>query len=73
MSARWYSGIAATVFAIVAILQFLKDAVFIVVCDRTAGDEVTYPAIDLELKTGPDGVKGFYHKDGTPYPRVARD
>ena len=37
------------------------------------GDEVTYPDIDLELKAGPDGVKGFRHKDGTPYPRVTRD
>ena len=50
-----------------------KDAVFLVVGDRTAGDEVTYPDIDLELKAGPDGVKGFRHKDGTPYPRVTRD
>jgi hypothetical protein len=39
----------------------------------TVGDEVTYPDIDLELKAGPDGVKGFRHKDGTPYPRVTRD
>jgi uncharacterized cupin superfamily protein len=46
---------------------------FIVVGDRTAGDEVTYPDIDLELKTGPDGVKGFRRKDGTLYPRVNRD
>jgi len=44
-----------------------------VVGDRTAGDELTYPDIDLELKVGPDGAKGFFHKDGTPYPRAARD
>jgi uncharacterized cupin superfamily protein len=25
------------------------------------------------VKAGPDGAKGFRHKDGTPYPRVARD
>ena len=50
-----------------------KDAVFLVVGDRTAGDEVTYPDIDLELKAGPDGTRGFYRKDGTPYPRAARD
>jgi len=50
-----------------------KDAAFLVVGDRTSGDEVTYPDIDLELKTGSDGVKGFRHKDGTPYPRVTRD
>ena len=40
--------------------------------DRTAGDEVTYPDIDLELKAGPDGVRGFRRKDGTPYPGAAR-
>ena len=50
-----------------------KDAFFIVVGDRTTGDEVTYPDIDLELKAGPDGVKGFRRKDGTPYPHVTRD
>ena len=50
-----------------------KDAIFLVIGDRTAGDEVTYPDIDLELKAGPDGVRGFRHKDGTPYPRAARD
>jgi uncharacterized cupin superfamily protein len=50
-----------------------KDAVFLVIGDRTAGDEVTYPDIDLELKAGPDGVRGYHRKDGTPYPRAARD
>jgi quercetin dioxygenase-like cupin family protein len=30
-----------------------NDAVFLVVGDRTAGDEVTYPDIDLEFKAGP--------------------
>jgi uncharacterized cupin superfamily protein len=50
-----------------------KDAAFLVVGDRTGDDEVTYPDIDLELKAGPGGAKGFRHKDGTPYPRVPRD
>jgi uncharacterized cupin superfamily protein len=50
-----------------------NDAVFLVIGDRTAGDEVTYPDIDLELRSGPDGVKGFHRKDGTPYPRAARN
>jgi uncharacterized cupin superfamily protein len=27
-----------------------KDAMFLVVGDRTAGDEATYPDIDLELR-----------------------
>jgi uncharacterized cupin superfamily protein len=46
-----------------------KDAAFLVVGDRTPGDEVTYPDIDLELKADPDGAKTFRHKDGTPYPK----
>ena len=50
-----------------------KDAIFLVIGDRTTGDEVTYPDIDLELKAGPDGVRGFRRKDDTPYPRPARD
>ena len=50
-----------------------KDAAFLVAGDRTAGDEITYPDIDLELKAGPDGVKAFRHKDGTLYPKQARD
>src|SRR4051794_478952 len=29
-----------------------EDAAFLVVGDRTSGDEVTYPDIDLELKAG---------------------
>jgi uncharacterized cupin superfamily protein len=33
---------------------------------------VTYPDIDLELKAGPDGVKTFRHKDGSPYPKLER-
>jgi uncharacterized cupin superfamily protein len=49
------------------------DAVFLVIGDRTAGDQATYPDIDLELKAGPDGVTGYYRKDGTPYPRTPRD
>ena len=50
-----------------------REAVFLVVGDRTVGDEVTYPDIDLEIKAGPDGVTRFHHKDGTPYPPAARD
>jgi uncharacterized cupin superfamily protein len=49
------------------------DATFLVVGDRAAGDEVTYPDIDLELTVGPDGVRGFRRKDGTLYPPSARD
>ena len=48
------------------------DAAFLVVGDRTSGDEATYPDIDLELKAGPDGVRTFRHKDGSPYPNLER-
>ena len=49
-----------------------NDAAFLVVGDRTSGDEVAYPDIDLELKAGSDGVKTFRHKDGLPYPKLER-
>src|SRR5262249_46008250 len=50
-----------------------KEAPFLAVATPTADDEVTYPDIDLELKAGPDGPKGFRHKEGPPYTRVPRD
>jgi len=49
-----------------------RDAIFLVVGDRTAGDEVTYSDIDLELKGGPDGVRMWRRKDGSPYPIKGR-
>lgn len=49
-----------------------KDATFLVVGDRTPGDEVTYPDIDLALNAGSDGVKTFRHKGGAPYPKLER-
>jgi uncharacterized cupin superfamily protein len=48
------------------------DAVFLVVGDRTAGDDVSYPDIDLVFTSGGDRPKGFYSKDGTLYPHVPR-
>jgi uncharacterized cupin superfamily protein len=50
-----------------------KDATLLVVGDRTAGDEVTYPDIDLELGIESDGTKSFRHKDGTRYPKWERN
>jgi uncharacterized cupin superfamily protein len=50
-----------------------RDATFLVVGDRSADDEATYPDIDLRLGIGTDGKRGFLHKDGTPYPRTPRD
>ncbi len=49
------------------------DASFLVVGDRTAGDEVSYPDIDLAWREGPEGVKAYVRKDGTPYPYLPPD
>jgi uncharacterized cupin superfamily protein len=49
-----------------------KDAVFLVIGDRTKGDEVSYPDIDLLLRPEPDGTRVYCHKDGTPYPSAPR-
>jgi uncharacterized cupin superfamily protein len=43
-----------------------KDAVILVVGDRTAGDEVAYSDVDLKAAFGPDGTFHFTRKDGTP-------
>jgi len=44
-----------------------KDVVLLVVGDRTGGDEVGYPDIDLQARPGADGKYRFLHKDGRPY------
>ena len=49
-----------------------RDASFLVVGDRTPGDEASYPDIDLKLTPVPGGASTFTHKDGTPYPKVER-
>ena len=43
------------------------DVLLLVVGDRTAGDEVSYPDVDMHLHMAPDGKFIFTHKDGTPY------
>lgn len=43
-----------------------KPAIYLEVGDRTEGDAVDYPDIDLTLTTGPEG-RVFRHKDGKPY------
>jgi uncharacterized cupin superfamily protein len=47
--------------------QFLnrgdKDVLLLVVGDRSEGDVVTYPDVDMHLIRG----KGMFHKDGTRY------
>ena len=44
-----------------------RDVLLLVVGDRTAGDEVSYPEIDMHGRMGPDGKYTFSHKDGRPY------
>jgi uncharacterized cupin superfamily protein len=44
-----------------------RDAVYLEVGTRTAGDEGTYPRDDIQAVLGPDGKWRFAHKDGTPY------
>ena len=43
------------------------DVLLLVVGDRTAGDEVSYPDIDLHGRMGADGKYAFTRKDGTTY------
>jgi uncharacterized cupin superfamily protein len=45
-----------------------RDAVYLEIGDRTPGDEVDYPDIDLAVRWI-DGEERFVHKDGMPYPR----
>jgi len=43
------------------------DCLFLEVGDRAAGDEVSYPADDIQAVMGADGKWRFAHKDGAPY------
>ena len=44
-----------------------RDVLLLVVGDRTPGDAVDYPDIDMRGEAGPDGRYRFTRKDGTPY------
>jgi uncharacterized cupin superfamily protein len=44
-----------------------RDCVILEIGDRTQGDEVSYPADDIEAVLGIDGKWQFAHKDGRPY------
>lgn len=44
-----------------------KDAYILVIGDRTLPEDVSYPDIDLHLRTGADGKAAFTRKDGTSY------
>ena len=43
------------------------DVVLLVAGDRTAGDDISYPDIDMHATLGPDGKYRFTRKDGSPY------
>jgi uncharacterized cupin superfamily protein len=44
-----------------------RDCVILEIGDRTQGDEVSYPADDIEAALGTGGKWQFAHKDGRPY------
>ena len=44
-----------------------RDCVILEIGDRSGGDEVSYPADDIQAVMGSDGRWRFAHKDGTPY------
>jgi len=44
-----------------------EDVLLLVIGDRTGGEEVSYPDIDLHLRQGEDGKYYYFHKDGTAY------
>jgi len=44
-----------------------KDALFLEVGDRSAGDSVEYPDDDVKAVFGADGKWKYTKKDGTPY------
>lgn len=46
-----------------------SDVLLLVVGDRSAGDCISYPDLDLKAEYGEDGRYRFFTKDGTPYPR----
>jgi len=44
-----------------------RDVVYLEIGDRQPGDEVLYPADDIQAVMGGDGKWHFAHKDGAPY------
>ncbi len=45
-----------------------RDVLLLVIGDRTGGDTVSYPDIDMHGTLGPDGKYRFTTKDGKPLP-----
>jgi uncharacterized cupin superfamily protein len=67
MTAGMCMGFPAAGTAHQLINRSQRDAVYLEIGDRTAGDEGTYPRDDIQAALGADGKWGFTHKDGTPY------
>ncbi|MGH6828900.1 MAG: cupin domain-containing protein [Rhizomicrobium sp.] len=44
-----------------------SDVLLLVVGDRSPGDDVTYPDVDMHLKCQSDGSRRFFRKDGRAY------
>jgi uncharacterized cupin superfamily protein len=44
-----------------------RDCVYLEVGDRSSGDDVFYPADDIEARSGPNGERRFTRRDGSPY------
>lgn len=43
-----------------------RDAVLLVIGDRSSGDEISYPDVDMHAVLGPDGHYRFSTKSGEP-------
>ncbi|MGH7077765.1 MAG: cupin domain-containing protein [Acetobacteraceae bacterium] len=43
------------------------DAILLVVGDRTPGDEIIYPDIDMRARMEPAGGYRYFHKNGTAF------
>lgn len=61
------AGFAAAGVAHQIVNRTASDVVFLEVGDRSAGDEGSYPADDIQATFGADGKWSFTHKDGKPY------
>lgn len=61
------AGFAADGTAHHLVNRSTRDVVCLEIGDRAQGDEVHYPADDLQAQTGEDGEWRFAHKDGAPY------
>ncbi|HLI21276.1 MAG TPA: cupin domain-containing protein [Stellaceae bacterium] len=61
------AGFAAAGIAHQLVNRTASKVVYLEIGDRTAGDEGSYPADDLQAALGADGKWQFIHKDGRKY------